>query len=190
MQVIAKLKHLRMSPRKVRLVANLVKGMDLKQARAQLQFAAKKVAVPLLKLLNSAASNAKHNFNLDENNLYIAKLTVDGGQSLKRWLPRAMGRATPILKRTSSINLVLEEKAGSKASVRSRKKDKDKKEEVTSKPLIEREESIVAAVDEREQKTKPSLVQKPYRSSSVSKKKFFSRQSFGNIKKIFRRKSV
>jgi len=108
--VIAKLNYLRLAPRKVRLVANLIKGMRVKEARVQLKFCPKRASQPLLKLLNSAVANAEHNFQLKEDNLYISKITVDQGPSLKRWRPRAFGRAFPIMKRTSHITLVLEEK--------------------------------------------------------------------------------
>ena len=107
MQVTASLNNLRMASRKVRLVANLVKGMEAEKAKKQLQFMNKKAAAIVLKLLNSGLNNAKHNFSLNEDNFFIARLDVEAGPSLKRWLPRAMGRATPILKRTCNINLIL-----------------------------------------------------------------------------------
>ncbi len=74
MQVTASLNNLRMSARKVRLVANLVKGMDAKIAQAQLRFMNRKPAGIILKLLNSGLNNAKHNFNLNEDNLYVARV--------------------------------------------------------------------------------------------------------------------
>lgn len=195
MQVTAKLNHLRISPRKVRLVTDLIKGLSVKEAKTQLRFAIKKSASPILKLLDSAISNAKHNFNLDEDNLYIAKLTVDGGPSLKRWMPRAMGRATPILKRTSHISLVLEEKVPSYVKPKIKEKLKPEEEKLEAKPPVEKietEEKIFTAVPEQFEKleTKPVVPKRPYGASSDAKRRFFSRQTFGNIKKIFRRKSV
>ncbi|MBI4709132.1 MAG: 50S ribosomal protein L22 [Candidatus Portnoybacteria bacterium] len=189
MKVTAKLDNLRMSPRKVRLVANLVKGMNAKKAQAQLRFMSKKTAEPLYKLLSSAIGNAKHNFSLDENNLFISKLTVEAGLSLKRWLPRAMGRATPILKRTSKINLILDEKVPTKISDIKKKKSTGK-EELREKSIVEKEEKILAVPEQAESKTKPSVPAKPYGASTQSKKRFFSRQTFGNMKKVFRRKSI
>lgn len=190
MQVTAKLNNLRMAPRKVRLVVNLIKGMDVKTARGQLQFMDKKAASLILKLLNSGLANAKHNFNLEENNFYIAKLVVEAGPSLKRWLPRAMGRATPILKRTCAISLVLDEKTPTHISkaAKAKKKEEAKKEEV--KAVVEKEETISAFEPQAETRPKPGFVAKPYGASSESKKRFFSRQTFGNIKRVFRRKSI
>jgi len=190
MQVTAKLKHLRMSPRKVRIVADLMRGLSVKQARAQLQFATKKASEPLLKLLNSAVSNARHSYQLEENNLYISKLTVDGGASLKRWMPRAMGRATPILKRTSHVNLILEERTPGKIVPKIKKREAKEKEVIETKPLIEKEERIFAAVEPEDLKAKPIAPGRPYGASGQAKKRFFSRQTFGNIRKIFRRKSI
>jgi large subunit ribosomal protein L22 len=197
MQVTARLNNLRMTPRKVRLVTGLVDGMDAKTAQSQLRFMNKKAAGIVLKLLNSGLANAKHNFNLDENNFYISSLQVQPGPSLKRWLPRAMGRATPILKRTCNINLILEEKTPSKKAVSGRKK-KPKVEEIEKteketaaeeKPVTEKEETI-SVVPETRQERRPSYTPKPYGASEQSKKRFFSRQTFGNIKKVFRRKSI
>lgn len=109
MKVKAHLKNLRISPRKVRLVADLIRGLEVSEAKAQLSFLIKRSSLPLLKLLNSAIANAKHNFKLDENNLYIAEIFVNEGPTLKRIMPRAMGRAFQIRKRTSHVTIVLEE---------------------------------------------------------------------------------
>lgn len=107
MEVSAKLNRLRMSPRKVRLVAGLIRRMNVKDAETQLEFLNKAAAKPMLKLLQSAIANAKHNHNLDENKLWISHLTVDGGKTLKRWQPRAFGRAGAIRKRTSHVTMKL-----------------------------------------------------------------------------------
>ena len=109
MEVTAKLKNLRVAPRKVRAVADLVRGRKINAALDQLSFSGKQAAKPLAKLINSAVANAKNNFALTENNLYIKTITVDGGATIKRWRPRAQGRATPINKRTSHINVILAE---------------------------------------------------------------------------------
>ncbi len=98
-----------MSPRKVRLVAAVVRGKKVTPALDQLIFSPKWSSKPLAKLLKSAIANAKNNFGLKEDNLFIKTLTVDGGPTLKRWLPRAQGRATPLHKRTSHITITLGE---------------------------------------------------------------------------------
>lgn len=109
MPVTAKLNYLRIAPRKVRLVADLIRGKKVSQALTLLQFTTKKPALPLLKLLKSAIANARHNFGLEEKNLYISKILVNEGPKLKRWMARARGRATEIQKKTSHITLVLDE---------------------------------------------------------------------------------
>jgi len=109
MELKASAKHIRMSPRKVRLVADLVRSLEVGKALDQLRFINKWAARPIAKLINSALANAEHNFDLDKNNLYIKKITVDEGTTLHRWMPRAFGRATPIRKRNSHIAIVLAE---------------------------------------------------------------------------------
>ncbi|MBN1585228.1 50S ribosomal protein L22 [Candidatus Uhrbacteria bacterium] len=116
MEVIAKARYIRMSPRKVRLLAGLIRGMDAVRAEAQLGFSAKAAARPVLKLLRSAIANAEHNHKLDRGGLFVKTITVDGGPVLKRWRARAHGRAAPIKKRTSHINIVLAEREGESVS--------------------------------------------------------------------------
>lgn len=110
MEVIAKARYVRMAPRKVRLVAGLVRGLDLAKAEAQLRFVNKAAATPVLKLIRSAAANAEHNFKLEPANLYIKTIMVDGGPVMDRWRARAFGRAAPIRKRTSHITVILDER--------------------------------------------------------------------------------
>lgn len=112
METIARLNNLRVSPRKVRLLADLVKGMKANEAALQLEFSRKHAARPVLKLLRSAMANASHNHKLDVNTLVVANMTVDSGETLHRWMPRAMGRATPIRKRSSKITLTLRGESG------------------------------------------------------------------------------
>jgi len=188
MEIKASLNNLRISSRKVRLITNLVKGMQVTQARAQLAFLIKKPAPLILKLLNSAAANAKHNFDLKEDNLYIKSILVEGGPSLKRWLPRAMGRATPILKRTCSVKLVLAEVVPTAKKARKiRKPEVVKPQEALPTQQIKSEKSETGL---KEEKTKTPPPARPFVASSLAKTKNFSRQTFGNIKKMFRRKSL
>lgn len=127
-QTTATLNRLRMSPRKVRLAAALIRGRRAAEARLQLQFARKAAARPILKLLQSAIANAAHNHRLAPESLVVKSVTVDGGQILYRWQPRAMGRATPIRKRTSQVTIMLEGELDVKA-----KKSESKKEIVIDK---------------------------------------------------------
>jgi len=99
-----------MAPRKIKLVADFVRGKKAKEALGQLKFSTKKAAPIITKLLKSAISNAKNNLKLkDEESLYIKKITVDEGPTLKRHMPRAFGRASMIRKRTSHVKIILDE---------------------------------------------------------------------------------
>ncbi len=109
MEAFAKLRYLRQSPRKVRLVADAIRGLAVLKAESKLKFAPQYAAVPLLKLLNSAVANAEHNFKMKKDNLFIQEIRVDMGPALKRWKPRAFGRASGIRKETSHITVVLGE---------------------------------------------------------------------------------
>jgi large subunit ribosomal protein L22 len=104
----ATLKYLRITPRKVRSVARLLKGLPLPEAEAQLIYERRRAAKPLLKLLRSAAAGAKHARNVDEATLYIQSIRVDKGLILRRHLPRARGMATPIEKKSSHVTLFLD----------------------------------------------------------------------------------
>jgi len=104
------LKNYRQSPRKVRLVAGLVKGKKVTEALTELDFLAKRAGLPIKKLLLSAVSNAK-NMGTDIENLFIKELQVDKGVTLKRMMPAAMGSGHRINKRTSHLTLVLAERA-------------------------------------------------------------------------------
>ncbi len=106
----AKLRHLRISARKVRLVADLVRGKNVEEALNILQFTEKRSSVPLAKLIKSAVANADEKPGVDVDKLYIKTLMVDGGPTIKRFRPRAMGRATPILKRSSHISIALDQR--------------------------------------------------------------------------------
>lgn len=109
MEVKAKLKNLRMSARKVRLVVDVVRGLKIDKAVDSLNFMKKDAAKPVAKLINSGVANALNNFNLDKDNLFVKEIKVDEGSVLRRWMPKAHGRATPVRKRSCHINLVLGE---------------------------------------------------------------------------------
>lgn len=121
MNVKASLNSLRMAPRKVRLVVDLVRGLPATEAETRLKFVPKTAARPVLKLLQSAMANAEHNFKLDRSKLTISHIVADGGPTLKRFRPRAHGSAAMIRKRTTHITLVLSDekaKLGKKAAKR------------------------------------------------------------------------
>jgi len=107
MKVQAKAKYIRQSPYKVRIVLDLVRGLPVDDARDVLEFTNRRAAPTVRKVLDSAVANAEHNFALDADELFIAAAYADEGPTLKRWRPRARGRATRIRKRTSHITIVV-----------------------------------------------------------------------------------
>jgi large subunit ribosomal protein L22 len=123
----AKLKYLRISPRKVRLVADMVRGKKVDEAQTILTFTVKKGAQPILKLLNSALANVKNNAKQNTDNLIISKIIVNEGPTLKRMMPRAKGRGDRIMKRTSHIVLVLDEDKRKNKKLKIQKKENNKK---------------------------------------------------------------
>lgn len=125
MEIKASLNYFRMSPRKVRLVADLIRGMEANRAKAELYFLRKRAGRSLLKLLNSALANAKNNFELKPermNKLYIKSIEVNEAPTLKRFRAVAMGAAHPIDKRTSHIKIVLDEITEGEASSEAQEK--------------------------------------------------------------------
>ena len=125
MEVISKLRFYRQSPRKVRLVADSIRGLNPEQALDALMFINKRAAHVLSKLVKSAVSDAQNNFSLSKNNLLIKSISVDSGPTLKRSRARAFGRAAPIRKHTSHICIVLEEKIKQTAKKEGQKNEKD-----------------------------------------------------------------
>ncbi len=128
-QATAKLKNIRISPRKARLVVDLIRGRAINDAMIQLEFCQKHAAKPVLKLLKSAIANAIHNHNMDQSTLTLKSVMVDGGATLHRFKARAMGRAFKIRKRTSHISIVIE---GDEVEKKEIKKASSKKEEANT----------------------------------------------------------
>lgn len=176
MEVKAKLHYLRIAPRKVRLVAGLIKGMSAKDALIQLKHLPKRSSLPVEKLLKSAIANAKHNFNLEDANLRIKSLIVDGGPVLKRSSPRAFGRAALIRKRTSHLILTLDEmvQTAGKSRTAPKKNIGPEIRDVSLEELgeIERDE---AKLNEKE---------------SVSAKEQGKAKESGFVRRMFNRKAV
>ena len=111
MEAKAYLRYLRISPRKVGILCDLIRGKDIKTATAYLMQTPKAASEPMLKLLKSAVANAENNHNMDVEKLYVSTALADPGPTLKRGMPRAQGRYNRILKRTTHITLGVSEKA-------------------------------------------------------------------------------
>lgn len=174
MPVVAKLRYLRIAPRKVRLVADLIRGKSVKEAETLLKFTIKRANQPLLKLIKSAVANAKNNLQLEESNLYISKILVDEGPKFKRYMPRARGQAYEIQKKTSHVTLWLDEVV---------KKPKKIKKTKKSGEIEKREDKIEEKTEEETpKKEKPEF--KPEARAQRQRPKIGAR-----FKKVFRRKS-
>ncbi len=119
-KVVAHARNIRLAPRKLRLVANLVKQMRAQDAVVQLMFTNKKGATVVSKLIQSAIANAEHNFSLDPAGLYIASITCDAAAVMRRYMPRARGSASPLNRRMSHLHVTLESRAVPKAAAGSR----------------------------------------------------------------------
>ncbi|NIA18339.1 MAG: 50S ribosomal protein L22 [Actinobacteria bacterium] len=206
MEVKANAKHIRMSPRKIRLVVDAVRGMEVGKALDQLRFIKKLAAKPVAKLVNSAIANAVNNFELDKDNLYIKEIKVDDGATAHRWMPRAYGRATPIRKRTSHISLMLAEvkdsgvkgpkkqeieapiKLGSEEVKKAKKQESKKIEKQENNKVIKQESKI----DEKAVSAESEQVKKivdPRMEGRGGHTKVEGKSHKGFTDKIFRRKS-
>lgn len=193
MQVTAQLNNLRISPRKVRLVTRIIKGMDAIVAKHQLDYIIKRSSAPISKLLNSALANAHNNFNLAKENLYIKDILVNEGAKLKRFRPKGFGMVSPIEKKTSHIKIVLEEKVpGLKAEARVKKQElREEKPEVQPVEIIETKSE--KTLKTKSDKVKPEIkkeigLMRAGRQVIAKKSGIFSR--VGKIKKFFRRKAI
>ena len=114
MRAVARARNVRMSARKMRLVADQARGLNVNEAYSVLRFSKKRAAGPIGKALRSAVANAAYRADeegeaLDKDDLYLTEIFVDEGRTMKRWMPRAYGRATPILKRSSHLTVVVTE---------------------------------------------------------------------------------
>lgn len=110
MEAKAHLKYARISPRKAGIVCDLIRGKDVKMARAILENTPKVASELLIKLLGSAVANAENNFGMDPDKLYVSETYANPGPILKRGMPRAQGRMYRINKRTSHLTIVVAEK--------------------------------------------------------------------------------
>lgn len=173
MKATAKLRYLRMAPRKVRMAADLVRGKKVVEAQSLLQFAAKHSALPVLKTLNSAVASAVNNFQANAANLYISHIAVNEGPKLKRFRPRARGQAFEIQKKTSHITIVVDEIEQEKVKKTTKSKTSVQDEKST--------ESLDSSTEKKE--TKKTYAKDRQSVSSRPQEK-------RGVQKFFRRKAI
>lgn len=111
MEVFAHARNVRIAPRKVRLVCDSVRGMPVARAMSQLQLMPQKAARDVYKAVKSAVANAENNFGLDPQDLVVARIWANEARMIKRWRPRAHGRVSPLLSRSSHITVVVDERS-------------------------------------------------------------------------------
>ena len=179
MQVVAKLNNLKIAPRKVRLVSNVISGMPVNDALIELGKQVKRSSEPVEKLLRSAIANAEHNFGLDPGNLYVLSAVVGEGQRLKRWMPRAFGRANPIMRRLSKVTLVLEETVEG-LNRKERKRPLPVTESVAPKESEEKksEGNTLLAAEEKKEAKKDVAVKQEMKERKNVVKRVYQRKSF------------
>ena len=176
-QQTAKLNYLKISPRKVRLIADAIKGLPVQEAEAQLLMRPQRSAPALLKLLRSAVANAK-SLDMKVDSLYVSSIRVDKGPMLKRMLPRAMGRATLLQKKMSHVILVLDEKeTPNKERFNIVKPVKEKKDE---KQPAKKTKAAKEVKEDQVTKERPRSEKKEQRAEEKK----------GIFKRFFRRKNI
>lgn len=177
MKVQATLNNLRISPRKVRLVTHALIGVDTREALLQLLKMVKKSSDPLYTLLASAVANASNNFGLDPENLYVHAISVGDGLRLERWLPRAFGRATPLIRRGSNVTITLEERVEGKNRT-------EKKKAIKETVVIK--EAEISETEKKDEKTVTKALRPEMKQESGREIKPTAKRT---VKKMFQRKS-
>lgn len=193
MQVKAKAKYIRISPRKARLVADVVRGLDAQDALNKLALINKKAVVSIEKLLKSAIASAEHNHEMTIDNLFVKAITVNDGPTYYRWMPRAFGRATQLRKRTSIIDLVVAEKVASsekktvkKATIKTEKLDHKIADKKTTENVKDTKKESIAS-EGTEEKKEDSFQKTNYKGTQTFQDN--QKKEKGAFKKMFRRKS-
>lgn len=180
-EVKAFARYIHVSPQKLRLLADMIRKSPVDQALQQLKFSSKSATKPLVKAINSAVANAVHNFDMNKDNLFIKSLTIDMGPVFKRYAPRAQGRAFVVRKRTSHINVVLEER---QAQARKQKRSifarsaAAVKPETESKPKgVEKEAGKTPVAEKLRAKQAPKSDEKMKTQKISLKRRLFNRKS-------------
>lgn len=186
MRVNAKLNKIRIAPRKIKLVTDFIEGLDVADALDQLNATVKTGVRPIEKLLLSAIGNGENNFGIDRDNMFVYKINVGAGPALKRWMPKAFGRAGRILKRTSQIELILEERVEGKGRKTKDQMEKEKKAREAKKKKIEKEAKEKSDQEEKENKKSEPSFEKTTESKEIKK----AEKRGGLASRIFRRKSM
>lgn len=195
MEVRANTKYLRISPKKMRLVVDAIRGMNVSEAFDYLNFMPQKAARIISKTLRSAAANAEHNFSLKQDNLFIKSIVINQGPSLKRWRSRAFGRAAPIRKHSSHISVILESIKEGESVVSPKEKLKEPviqsriKEKLEEQKVEEKGKDMPTKIKQKVKKIF-DVRRKGKRRAKQHLDKVRAKGKGGRIKQMFRRKSI
>ena len=187
MQIIAQLNQLRIAPRKVRIVAHQLRGLDIVSAKSKLKYVIRRASHPIEKLLDSAISNAVNNHGLDKDTLFIKDLVVNEGRKLKRFKARGFGMVMPIQRKSSNLKIVLDQLS------------EDKLEKI--KTRLARRKVLNQMPEVKELKQGLEIEKRKFSDKEYEKPKFTEKPDLGKNKslfggirglsrKMFRRKSI
>ena len=192
MFIHAQLKNARMAPRKVRLVRSAVIGLPVREARAQLTWQQSKAADLVLRVLNSAVANARHNFEFAEDNLKVADVIASDGIVFKRFQPASRGAAHPFVKRTSHITVVVSEIVAAKGAPQARKSEIDTVtiEELAKREDAEKNERLPAGGEEAGEAQVAGNEAGPKGGEGEAYGKMKMQQRGSGARKAYRRKSI
>ena len=182
METKANGKYFRISAKKTRLVADLIRMKNVKEAIDYLDFIPKKASGFIKKVLKSAIANAEHNFNLKKENLFVKEIKINEGPALKRWRPRAFGRAGRIRKKSAHIEIILSEINPTHKLKKDSKKDKGKDLEIKTVFQEDVKENLGTA--------HASKLEKEGKSLKISSNLKPQKGEKGHLKSVFRRKSI
>lgn len=196
MRVQATAKYIRIAPRKTRLVVDAIRGLDVTEAINRLAVINKRASAPISKVLNSCIANAEHNLSCKKENLFISEIRIDDGPAFSRWMPKAFGRATPLLKRTSHIRVVLEEKipteahkTSSKAEIKTAKETKRISDKKVETEIDENKKKFIGKEMLDSEKELPFDVRMKGKHRNAEHQDQKNKKEKGVFKKMFQRKS-
>lgn len=178
MQVTARLNNLQVTPRKTRLVAKSIVGMSVASADIELSKQVKRSSEPMRKLLASAVANADHNLGLDRGNLYVETVVVGDGMRLKRFKPRAFGRAAQIIRRFSHVTITLSEVVEGLNRKKVKKEQPGKKSEKKPEEAKAPKEASLLAADEKKETKKVTSIKQEAKTRNNTVKRTYQRKSF------------
>jgi len=176
----AKLNYLRIAPRKVRILADVIRGLPIQEAEAKLMLNARRPKDALIKLLRSAVANAKNNHKIEADKLFIKEIRVDQGPKTGHWTPRSRGSASLIEKKTSHVSVILGVMENAKP----------RRFTIEIKKPVKQEEKKKTKKGKKSEIENPEIIEKEKPAKEIKKSEVKGRTQSGSFKKMFQRKSI